>query len=111
MEQEVELEDLINLLTSIYFSLIKNTYPKLVGPATETAKHRHYLTTNYLQRGCADVGRAILALGMREGVGILELAIGLVGLVVLAVLFRAADMTVERNVFAVVEVGLWVIRG
>lgn len=49
--------------------------------------------------------------GIREAVGILELGIGLLVLVVLAVLLRAADMTAVRMVLAVVEDGLWVVRG
>lgn len=46
-----------------------------------------------------------------ETVGILELAgVGLV-LAVLAVLFRAADMTAVRMVLAVVDDGLWAVLG
>lgn len=43
--------------------------------------------------------------------GILELAGEVLVLVVLAVLFRAADMTVVRIVLAVAEDGLWAVRG
>lgn len=53
----------------------------------------------------------ILGPGILEAVGILELAgVGLV-LVVLAVLFRAADMTAVRMVLAVAEDGLWAVLG
>lgn len=41
--------------------------------------------------------------------GILELAGEVLVLVVLAVLFRAADMTVVRIVLAVAEDGLWAV--
>lgn len=43
--------------------------------------------------------------------GILELVGEVLVLVVLAVLFRAADMTAVRMVLAVAEDGLWVVRG
>ncbi len=49
--------------------------------------------------------------GIREAVGILELAGEALVLVVLAVLFRAADMTAVRMVLAVAEDGLWAVRG
>lgn len=55
--------------------------------------------------------RGILGPEILEAVGILELAeVGLV-LVVLAVLFRAADMTAVRMVLAVVDDGLWAVLG
>lgn len=55
--------------------------------------------------------RGILGPGILEAVGILELAgVGLV-LVVLAVLFRAADITAVRMVLAVAEDGLWAVLG
>lgn len=49
--------------------------------------------------------------GIREAVGILELEGEVLVLVVLAVLFRAADITVVRMVLAVAEDGLWAVRG
>lgn len=49
--------------------------------------------------------------GIREAVGILELVGEALVLVVLAVLFRAADMTAVRMVLAVADDGLWAVRG
>lgn len=49
--------------------------------------------------------------GIREAVGILELAGETLVLVVLAVLCLAADMTAVRMVLAVAEDGLWAVRG
>lgn len=43
--------------------------------------------------------------------GILELTGEVLVLVVLAVLFWAADMTVVRIVLAVAEDGMWAVRG
>lgn len=66
---------------------------------------------HHLHSGGAAVARGILGPGNREATGILELAGEELVLVVLAVLFRAADMTAVRIVLAVAEDGLWAVRG
>ena len=66
---------------------------------------------HHLHVGCAAAARGILGPGIREAVGILELAGEVLVLVVLAVLLRAADMTAVRMVLAVAEDGLWAVRG
>lgn len=69
------------------------------------------IPSHHFHSGGAAVARGILGPGIREAVGILELTGEELVLVVLAVLFRAADMTAVRMVLAVAEDGLWVVRG
>lgn len=73
--------------------------------------HAHPFYLHHLHSGCAAVALGILGPGIREAVGILELAEEVLVVVVLTVLFRAADMTVVRMVLAVAEDGLWAVRG
>ena len=69
----------------------------------------HLIHFYHLPSGGAAAARGILGPGIREAVGILELAGETFVLVVLAFLFLAADMTAVRMVLAVAEDGLWAV--
>lgn len=77
----------------------------------KSVKVQALIHSHHFHIGGAAVARGILGPGIREAVGALELTTEVLVLVVLAVLFRAADMTAVRMVLAVAEDGLWAVRG
>lgn len=66
---------------------------------------------HHLHIGWGAVPRGIFGPGIRETVVLLVLGGDVLVLVVLAVLFRAAETTVVRMVLAVADDGLWGLRG